>query len=302
MQHIYLYYIVNNIIIIYTYTNQSGGPMKRTLITTALLLALISFSLPAFSFTPFVETEQGTIALVHHTYQNGANNSEFDFIKQGGQNNLYPFSRYTVGATIEENHRLWFTYQPLELNTTVNFPSAVTIGGKSFSGPMELTYSFPFYRMTYTYDLLGNYDNAYLGVGLALQIRNASIQFRQIDGANDKLYVSQNVGLVPALAIYSEYVFPFGLTLSADIAGSYASSAIINGADFEFEGSILDASLRMSYLVKEGYSLFANARFFGGTANGTSENVGDTWTDNVLPYTKNNIASLTFSAGLHWQM
>lgn len=158
--------------------------MKRTLITTALLLALISFSLPAFSFTPFVETEQGTIALVHHTYQNGANNSEFDFIKQGGQNNLYPFSRYTVGATIEENHRLWFTYQPLELNTTVNFPSAVTIGGKPFSGPMELTYSFPFYRMTYTYDLLGRYDNAYLGVGLALQIRNASIQFKEVKGVD----------------------------------------------------------------------------------------------------------------------
>lgn len=276
--------------------------MKRTLITTALLLALISFSLPAFSFTPFVETEQGTIALVHHTYQNGANNSEFDFIKQGGQNNLYPFSRYTVGATIEENHRLWFTYQPLELKTSVEFVTNVTIGSQLFEAgnPVDLTYSFPFYRMTYTYDLLGKYDNAYLGVGLALQIRNASILFKEVNGQD--LYVSQNVGLVPALAIYSEYVFPFGLTLSADIAGSYASSAIINGADFEFEGSILDASLRMSYLVKEGYSLFANARFFGGTANGTSENVGDTWTDNVLPYTKNNIASLTFSAGLHWQM
>lgn len=276
--------------------------MKRTLITTALLLALISFSLPAFSFTPFVETEQGTIALVHHTYQNGANNSEFDFIKQGGQNNLYPFSRYTVGATIEENHRLWFTYQPLELKTSVEFVTNVTIGSQLFEAgnPVDLTYSFPFYRMTYTYDLLGKYDNAYLGVGLALQIRNASILFKEVNGQD--LYVSQNVGLVPALAIYSEYVFPFGLTLSADIAGSYASSAIINGADFEFEGSILDASLRMSYLVKEGYSLFANARFFGGTANGTSENVGDTWTDNVQPYTKNNIASLTFSAGLHWQM
>lgn len=276
--------------------------MKRTLITTALLLAFISFSLPAFSFTPFVETEQGTIALVHHTYQNGANNSEFDFIKQGGQNNLYPFSRYTVGATIEENHRLWFTYQPLELKTSVEFVTNVTIGSQLFEAgnPVDLTYSFPFYRMTYTYDLLGKYDNAYLGVGLALQIRNASILFKEVNGQD--LYVSQNVGLVPALAIYSEYVFPFGLTLSADIAGSYASSAIINGADFEFEGSILDASLRMSYLVKEGYSLFANARFFGGTANGTSENVGDTWTDNVLPYTKNNIASLTFSAGLHWQM
>jgi len=278
--------------------------MKRILITTALLLSLISFSLPAFSFTPFLETEQGTIGLVYHTYQNGTAGTNFDFIKQGGQTNLYPFSRYTVGATIQENHRLWFTYQPLELNTAVRFADNVTIGGVTFNGgtPMELTYSFPFYRMTYTYDLLSKNDNAYLGVGLALQIRNASIQFKQIDGAPGKLYVSQNVGLVPALAIYSEYVFPFGLTLSADIAGSYADSAIINGADFEFAGSILDASLRMSYLVSENYSLFANARFFGGTAEGISENIGDNWTENVLPYTKNNIASLTFSTGLHWQM
>ncbi len=278
--------------------------MKRILITTALLLSFISFSLPAFSFTPFLETEQGTIGLLHHTYQNGTAGTNFDFIKQGGQTNLYPFSRYTVGATIEKNHRLWFTYQPLELKTSVRFIDPVKIGSVDFAAgtPMELTYSFPFYRMTYTYDLLASYDNAYLGVGLALQIRNASIQFKQTDGANGKLYVSQNVGLVPALAIYSEYVFPFGLTLSADIAGSYASSAIINGADFEFEGSILDASLRMSYRLRQGYSLFANARFFGGTAKGTSENIGDTWTETIEPYTKNNIASLTFSAGLHWQM
>jgi hypothetical protein len=57
-----------------------------------------------------------------------------------------------------------------------------------------------------------------------------------------------------------------------------------------------------SYLVSEGYSLFANARFFGGTANGTSENVGETWTDNLLPCTRGNSTSLIFSAGLHWQM
>lgn len=276
--------------------------MKRILITTALLLCFISFSLPAFSFTPFLETEQGTIGLVYHTYQNGTAGTNFDFIKQGGQTNLYPFSRYTVGATIQENHRLWFTYQPLELKTSVEFVTNVTIGSQLFEAgnPVDLTYSFPFYRMTYTYDLLSKYDNAYLGVGLALQIRNASIQFKEVNG--EDLYVSQNVGLVPALAIYSEYVFPFGLTLSADIAGSYADSAIINGADFEFAGSILDASLRMSYLVSENYSLFANARFFGGTAEGISENIGDNWTENVLPYTKNNIASLTFSTGLHWQM
>ena len=170
---------------------------------------------------------------------------------------------------------------------------------------MELTYSFPFYRATYTYDLLGKYEEAYLGVGLALQIRNASIQFREMydDGTDTAEYfVTQNVGLVPALAIYSEYRFPFGLTLSADIAGSYANLAYINGADYAFEGSILDASLRMAYAIEDGFSLFANARFFGGTADGESENDASNWTESTEAYTKNNIASLTFSTGLAWQM
>ena len=276
--------------------------MKRVVAILVLLSVSLTL-LSAISFSPFVETEQGTIALLHHTYQNGTGGDDFDFIKQGGQNNLYPFSRYTVGATIAENHRLWFTYQPLLLQTSVTFLDDVKIGDVTFvdGTPMDLTYSFPFYRMTYTYDLLGKYEEAYLGLGLALQIRNASIQFKQVDGANDQLYVSQNVGLVPAIALYSEYRFDWGLTLSADVAGSWASSAIINGADFEFEGSILDASLRMSWALREGFSLFGNARFFGGTAKGTSENINQSWTDSIEPFTKNNIASLTFSAGVRWQ-
>lgn len=284
--------------------------MKRTIIAILIIMLAFTFSLSARSFAPFLETEQGTIALLHHTYQNGNAYDparEFDFIAQGGQDNIYPFSRYTVGATVNEKHRVWFTYQPLRLETAVNFQDEVKIGNQTFtpSGvspgiPMELTYSFPFYRGTYTYDLLGKYEQAYLGVGLALQIRNASIQFKAVDGS--ALYVGQNVGLVPALAIYSEYRFPFGLTLSADIAGSYANLAYINGADYAFEGSILDASLRMSYAVQEDLSLFANARFFGGTSNGTSKAGGETWTESEQKYTKNNIASLTFSAGLTYQL
>jgi hypothetical protein len=97
-----------------------------------------------------------------------------------------------------------------------------------------------------------------------LQIRNASIVFKSIAGTATELYVSQNLGLVPALAIYSQYRFPFGLVLTADIAGIYASSAFFNGADFEFEGSILDASLRMGYELPNGLELFGNVRFFGG--------------------------------------
>jgi hypothetical protein len=49
-------------------------------------------------------------------------------------------------------------------------------------------------------------------------------------------------------------------------------------------------------------SLVANARFFGGTADEESEHDASNWTGSTEAYTKNNIASLTFSTGLAWQM
>ncbi len=281
--------------------------------TIVVLLSLLAFapSLWAVSnpdFVPFVETEQGLISILSHTYQNGVSaldpGTDFDFRNQGGQEILFPFARYTVGATIAQNHRVWFTYQPLDIVTNVEFRGAVEVGEASFADgeAVELRYSFPFYRVSYTYDLLNNRDNAILGVGVVLQIRNASIVFKSIDNTtvNSDLYISQNVGLVPALAIYSQYRFPFGLVLTADIAGTYASSELFNGADFEFEGSILDASLRMGYELPNGLELFGNLRFFGGTAKGTSQYPTDSWAESEYKYTKNNIASLTASVGATW--
>ena len=281
--------------------------------TIVVLLALLAFapSLSAASnpdFVPFVETEQGLISILSHTYQNGVSSvdpgTDFDFRNQGGQEILFPFARYTVGATIAQNHRVWFTYQPLDIVTNVEFRGAVEVGESTYADgeAVELRYSFPFYRVSYTYDLLNNRDNAILGVGVVLQIRNASIQFKSLDNSNtdSDLYISQNVGLVPALAIYSQYRFPFGLVLTADIAGTYASSELFNGADFEFEGSILDASLRMGYELPNGLELFGNLRFFGGTAKGTSQYPTDSWAESEYKYTKNNIASLTASVGATW--
>ena len=278
--------------------------MKNKLLTILFIMTIMSLSLFAGpTFKPFIETEQGTIGILSHTYQNGNikdENPTFDFVKQGGQDNIYPFSRYAVGATIADNHRVWFTYQPLNLVTNVKFQDTVTIGTNTFAPgtAMELTYSFPFYRATYTYDLLSKYDNAILGVGLALQIRNVSIRFIPLDGSD--AYVAQNVGLVPALALYSEYRFPFGLTLSADIAGSYANSSFFNGATYDFSGSILDASLRMAYDLPDGFSIFGTLRYFGGTSDGKSGNAAETWTESTERYSSNNIATMTASAGLSW--
>lgn len=91
---------------------------------------------------------------------------------------------------------------------------------------------------------------------------------------------------------------PVGINLSSDITGSYASSALFNGADFDFEGSLLDASVRAGYRIKNNVELFSNFRLFGGTSSGTSNYPGTNWsvTSGDNRFSENNL--WTFSATL----
>jgi len=251
----------------------------------------------------FVEYEKGLVSVLAHNIQIGSSGTQFDYVTQGGQDILFPFERLNVGAVINDNHRVSFLYQPLEKNTVVPFESTVTIDGKDFVGTptdpvsMELKYGFPFWRVTYSYKVLDKKDFT-LAVGAALQIRNASIIFKAVDGS--EVSVSQNVGPFPALHIYSMWKTPIGVNLTADITGLYASSALINGANFEFEGSILDASLRASYELKNSVDIFANVRFLGGTSKGTSSYDGSNWSvsSNDDRFSQNNLATLSTTLGL----
>jgi hypothetical protein len=162
---------------------------------------------------------------------------------------------------------------------------------------MELKYSFPFWRISYGYDVLQD-PNLTLAVGGALQIRNASIVFKEVGGT--KASVSQNVGPVPALYVYARWETPYDINITADITGSYASSAIINGASFEFEGSLLDASLRVGYNLKHNMEIYTNFRFLGGTSKGTSSYDGSSWSvaSSDGRYAQNNLATFSATMGL----
>jgi hypothetical protein len=246
----------------------------------------------------FAEYEKGLIGIISHEIQIGSNGTLFNYVTQGGQDILFPFERINVGAVINNHHRISFLYQPFEINTVVPFEDTTKIDGKDFDGPVELKYGFPFWRVTYAYDLMDE-DDITIAVGAALQIRDASIIFKEVGGVD--VSVSQNVGPVPALNIYLMWETPVGINLSADITGLYASSAFINGADFEFEGSVLDASLRAGYRLKHNMEIFGNIRFFGGTSKGKSSYEGTNWSvssSDPERFSQNNIATLTATMGL----
>ena len=248
----------------------------------------------------FFEVETGLVGVLNHTYQSGKSDEgayNFDFVKEGGQDVLFPFDRYTAGLTLNEKHRIGLLYQPLTVVTNVTFREDVMIDSVTFTSgtPMEIKYGFPFYRFTYAYQFVQN-DKWVLSGGLALQARNASIVFKELSG--DQMTVSQNVGPVPAIYLGGRYTTPCGAYVSLDATGLYASSAIINGATFSFEGSVLDASLRAGYPLRKGLDVFANLRFLGGTAKGESEYVERTWSETTQAYTENILATTAFTIGL----
>lgn len=273
---------------------------KRSL-SIFLLFALLPLSgLIAQTPKAAFDVEFGGLKVLSHTYRVGASpaNTDFDFVTQGGQEIIFPFSRLEASFLFGGRHEVGFLYQPLELSTKVDFPSTVNIDGKAFLGPTAITYGFPFYRLAYQYRFLDRGDS-WLGGGLVIQLRDASIRFESLDGST--LAVSQNLGIVPALATSGRLALGGPWFVAFEATGIYASSALLNGADFEFEGSLLDASARLGFAMSEAASVYLNVRFLGGSASGISKYPRTEWTNSTSPETENRLSTMSFTigAGLH---
>jgi len=275
----------------------------RPIALTLVLLTLISVAATAEEAPPpqtagirvAVEAETGTVKVLHHTYQSGTGTTDFDLLRNGGQELLFPFERYTAMVHLGPHHQLRFLYQPLQVDTRIVAQSAFTIDTITFpvNTPVDITYSFPFYRLTWLYDFLPG--PAELAAGAALQLRNASIRFTSVDGT--KSAVSQNLGPVPAIALAGRLPLGRRFFTAFDATGLWASSAVINGSTFEFEGSILDASARFGMTMADRADLFLNLRFLGGSAKGTSQYPNQFWTQAVNKYTANYLATASVTLG-----
>jgi len=229
-------------------------------------------------------TEIGFVKVLSHKIQLGENGTLFDYVHEGGQENLYPFKRLSLDVGIHNRSTVTFVYQPLDLQTKALFLRDVTVDSLVFPAmtPVDLRYFFDFYRLSYLYDFFPAPEKE-LAVGLSLQFRDASISFVSQDG---RLFrITQNVGPVPILK--ARFLMPFGRQsfIGAEVDGFYASDRIFNGANFKFEGSILDASVRYGLKFNDWLTGFINWRFLGGGAKGKGYNTpgpSDGYTDNAL--------------------
>ena len=233
----------------------------------------------------------GFLGVLRHDYQQGEPGSTFDFHDEGGQDVLFPVSRYIVSVDIAERHRLSFLYQPLELRTRERLRRDILVDGTAYAAgqDMQFSYGFPFYRATYEY-VAWRSDEASFGVGGGLQIRNATIELAHSDGTN--LVTERNVGPVPLLhaSFRQELGAPYWFELDAD--GIYAPVKYLNGNDNGVEGAILDANVRLGIDAAEHVGAFLNVRYLGGGAEGSSEE-GD-----LADYSSNWISFMIVSLGV----
>jgi len=227
--------------------------------------------------------ELGFVGVMFHHIQFGRQATAFDLRNQGGQDVLFPFFRFTGEFEIKRRHSLSFLIQPIKLKTTETLKDELVVDDRKFAAgtPMAFKYDFGFYRFSYLFDFFKDRDQE-LAVGLAIQIRNATIDYAARDGS--LLSSHRNIGVVPLLKLRGRWTPKKGkgVWLGAEIDGIYVRGRIISGTRDYFEGALMDASLRVGFHVPRAGDAFVNIRYLGGGARGAESEpeVGDGYTNN----------------------
>ena len=241
-----------------------------------------------------LNAELGFLAPVSHRIQFGTDGTMFDYVDEGGQDNLFTFVRASADLDIGSRHSVVFLFQPLDLRSEVVAARDVTISDVTFpqGTPMELRYGFSFVRASYLYDFVEG-PRKELALGVSLQIRNATIDFASQDGS---LFTSErDIGPVPILKARGRTPIADHAWIGAEVDGFYAPVSYLNGDDNDVIGAIIDGSLRVGVAQKSGTDLFVSLRSIAGGAQGYSdaEDV-DSGSDG---YTENWLHFMTVSLG-----
>jgi hypothetical protein len=280
--------------------------MKKLLLVLLILFtgmgvfALDSFNKEDAFFKLVPTAELGAFKVLYHTIQFGESGTNFNYVKQGGQEILFQFTRLSLDIHLGKRNTVVLLYQPLTVETKTvipaDFTGGVVVEDVTFAPGtgLNLKYGFDFWRASYMFNIF-NSDRFYLGAGLSLQLRNASIVFESTDGTG--ITVNQNLGPVPILKLKTEYRLPGGFFFGGEIDGFYADSSIFNGAGFPFKGWIYDGASRAGTELNAATDVFLSLRLLGGGAQGTSQYEASFWTQGDDLYTDNVLTTFVLSVG-----
>lgn len=241
--------------------------------------------------------ELGFLSVLKHNIQFSNGGTYVNYVKDGGQDVLFPVNRMSLELEVNKKHIWTLLYQPLRLESTTLLSRDLVIDGLTFpeGTGVNFLYNFPFFRLSYMKEFRPDDDKFNFAFGGSLQIRNATIAFESLDGS---LFRSnRDIGPVPVLKFRTRYSPNEKTYTEIEADGFYAPISYLNGSDNEVVGAILDASIRQGLKINNGVNAYLNLRYLGGGAVGTSD-------DDPGPgdgYVKNWLHFATVTAGFIYQ-
>lgn len=223
------------------------------------------------SFNVRLVAEAGFFGVLSNEGAFGRDPSTIDFREAAGQDNLQLYTRWSAELDLGRRHTFVFLIQPLSTEGTRTPSVDERFEGVSFGAdaPVRTRFSFPFYRLSYLYEVLQGEDG-HLALGFTGQIRNAEYTYERLDGG--AFARTSDVGFVPALKARGELAFSNRMFLGFEVDGIYAPISVLNGSDNETIGAIVDGSLRVGLEVHEQADVFLNLRYLGGGATNEDPN------------------------------
>lgn len=277
-------------------TKTSSQTNRICLTSAAFCAAVLANSATALAKAPETEgtLELGYSAVMSHTIQNSRDGTKFDYVKNGGQDILFPFTRADVTVRTSDKDRFVFLYQPLEINTRTVVRDELRVDDVTFAAntPVDFKYSFPFYRFSWLRDTWSD-ETSKIALGASLQLRNARIEFTSVDGKQHRS--NRNVGPVPIFKFQSRTQIGDGIWWGTDIDTIYVPVKYLNGGTSDVEGSFHDVSIKLGFPVVSWLDAAFVSRYIGGGGKGTSKNPSR----GSDGYTDNQIHTLNFSLALN---
>ena len=211
--------------------------------------------------------EAGYIGLLSHTLRFSKGGTDIDLIRDGGQDNLYPWLRFGLDWPINDRHVVTLVYQPLEVATRVPLERDLIVDDITFQAgkSVDFLYSFPFTRVSYLYDFVQDPERE-LSLGVSLQLRNARIEVADTNG--ERVRSLRNIGPVPLLKARVRWPLAEQFYWAFEADGSYASIPGINGGDNFVTGALLDANLQLGMRLGDVGNTYLSLRYLGGGSEG----------------------------------
>ena len=241
-------------------------------------------------FKPKINLEYGRLKIIKNSINFGEEGSQFDFIKEGGQENLYPHMRFSLESPIFSK-RIFFKilYQSFFLETYARLKRNVSFDNKDIAEEtaIDCQYNFPYTRLSFFYTWSTRSQK--IKFGPSIQIRNASIAITTANG-NTRIG-RQGVGVVGVLSFVYEYDWD-NISLKTELDGIGRIQKRKKG------GYLYELSSSLIKKYHKDYDILSGLRYFtGGYAGQNSSSSALSGT-----YTQNYIESLSFFLGLVYKI